>query len=61
MKKLSFVKPDLFLPNVITIVGSSKNILKKKMVKKFKNQNLLQGSIMLIQKDLSSIQVPKRI
>jgi len=30
MKKLLFVKPNLFLPNIITIVGSSKNILKKK-------------------------------
>ena len=34
MKKLLFVKPDLFLPNAITIVGSSKNILKKKNGKK---------------------------
>ena len=41
MKKLSFVKPDLFLPNVITIVGSSKNILKKKNGKKIQKSKFI--------------------
>ncbi len=33
MRKLFFVKPDLYLPDNITIVGSSKIILKKKWEK----------------------------
>ena len=40
MKKLFYVKPSLYLPKTITIVGSSKSIIKKNMVKKLKNQNL---------------------
>jgi len=38
MKKLFLVKPDLFLPNEITIVGSSKILLKKM------NGNLIDSS-----------------
>ena len=41
MKKLFYVKPSLHLPDTIAIVGPSKSILKKNMVKKLKNQNLL--------------------
>ena len=41
MKKLLFVKPDLFLPNDITIVGSSKNILEKKNGKKIQKSKFI--------------------
>lgn len=41
MKKLLFVRPDLFLPNLITIVGSSKNILKKKNGKKIQKSKFI--------------------
>lgn len=41
MNKLLFVKPDLFLPNLITIVGSSKNILKKKNGKKIQKSKFI--------------------
>jgi len=38
MEKLILVKPTLYLPKNITIVGSGKIILKKKMEKKLINQ-----------------------
>ncbi len=40
MKKILFVKPNLYLPDNLTIVGPSKIILKKKMEKKLINQIL---------------------
>lgn len=41
MKKLLFVKPDLFLPNDITIVGSSKKILEKNNGKKIQKSKFI--------------------
>ena len=41
MKKLFYVKPSLFLPKTITIVGSSKSILKKKYGKKIEKSKFI--------------------
>jgi hypothetical protein len=41
MKKLYFIEPNLYLPNNITIVGSSKNILKKKNGKKIQKSKFI--------------------
>jgi len=41
MKKLFFVKPDLYLPDNLTIVGSSKIILKKKNGKEIDKSNFI--------------------
>ena len=41
MKKLSFVKPNLFLPDDIVIVGSSKILLKKKYGIKINEANFV--------------------
>ena len=41
MKKLFYVKPCLHLPDTITIVGSSKNILKKKYGKKIEKAKFI--------------------
>ena len=41
MKKLSFVKPNLFLPDEIVIVGSSKILLKKKYGIKINDANFV--------------------
>jgi len=41
MKKLPFVNPDLYLPDNLTIVGSSKIILKKKNGKEIDRSNFI--------------------
>ena len=41
MKKLLYVKPALFLPNSITIVGSGINILKNKNGKEIDNSKFI--------------------